>query len=239
MTNNEPRARTGRHDARLIPDDAQGIAAVEPERQVDYFISRRGASAIGAQEVADVLRAADYSVLVQDHDIPTGANFVLAMHDALKRCRHFVALLSKDYDSAPFTLAEWTNFYAIAAQSGGDRRFILLRIEDCNPEGLFSAVVFGDLVGIDDPQERRARILAAAEGRAGVVGRRPRLFENVPPPDLNFVGREPLVAEFTNCRYRAERDEITAVRYPWHSSHAHTYRHRCRRSVSAQMWLTR
>ena len=199
MTNNEPRAPTGRHDARLIPDDAQGIAAVEPERQVDYFISRRGASAIGAQEVADVLRAADYSVLVQDHDIPTGANFVLAMHDALKRCRHFVALLSKDYDSAPFTLAEWTNFYAIAAQSGGDRRFILLRIEDCNPEGLFSAVVFGDLVGIDDPQERRARILAAAEGRAGVVGRRPRLFENVPPPDLNFVGREPLVAEFTPC----------------------------------------
>ena len=195
MTNNEPRAPTGRHDARLIPDDAQGIAAVEPERQVDYFISRRGASAIVAQEVADVLRAADYSVLVQDHDIPTGANFVLAMHDALKRCRHFVALLSKDYDFAPFTLAEWTNFYAIAAQSGGDRRFILLRIEDCNPEGLFSAVVFGDLVGIDDPQERRARILAAAEGRAGVVGRRPRLFENVPPPDLNFVGREPLVAE--------------------------------------------
>src|SRR5262245_12531777 len=149
MANNEPSAPTGRHGDRLIPDDAPGIAAVEPERQVDYFISRRGASAIVAQEVADVLRAADYSVLVQDHDIPTGANFVLAMHDALKRCRHFVALLSKDYDSAPFTLDEWTNFYAIAAQSGGDRRFILLRIEDCNPQGLFSAVVFGDLVGID------------------------------------------------------------------------------------------
>jgi len=83
--------------------------------QLDYFVSRRGASAAVAQEVADVLGAADYTVLVQDYDIPQGANFVVAMHDALKRCRHFIALLSKDYDSTPFTIAEWTNFYAIAA----------------------------------------------------------------------------------------------------------------------------
>ena len=131
-------------------------------------------------------------MLVQDHDFPHGANLIMAMHDALKRCRHFVALLSKDYDSTPFTTAEWTNFYAIAAQSGGDRRFIVLRVEDCHPQGLFSAVLFGDLVGVDDPHERRARILAAAEGRVGVVERRPRLFENVPPPDLNFVGRDQL-----------------------------------------------
>ena len=140
-----------------------------------------------------MLGAADYTVLVQDYDIPQGANFVVAMHDALKRCRHFIALLSKDYDSTPFTIAEWTNFYAIAAQSGGDRRFIVLRVEDCNPQGLFSAVVYGDLVGIQHPDERRHRILAAAEGRAGAVARRPKLFENVPPPDLNFVGRDQLI----------------------------------------------
>jgi tetratricopeptide (TPR) repeat protein len=168
----------------------------EPDQRAterDYFVSRRGASAAVAQEVADILVAAEYSVLVQDYDIPQGANFVMAMHDALKRCRHFIALLSKDYDSTPFTIAEWTNFYAIAAQSGGERRFIVLRVEDCNPQGLFSAVVYGDLVGIQHPDERRARILAAAEGRAGTVARRPKLFENVPPPDLNFVGRDQLI----------------------------------------------
>jgi tetratricopeptide (TPR) repeat protein len=175
--------------------DAVGLAPAAAAAELDYFVSRRGASAAVAQEVADVLSAADYTVLVQDYDIPQGANFVMAMHDALKRCRHFIALLSRDYDSTPFTIAEWTNFYAIAAQSGGERRFIVLRVEDCNPQGLFSAVVFGDLVGIQQPDERRARILAAAEGRTGAVARRPKLFENVPPPDLNFTGRQQHVTE--------------------------------------------
>jgi tetratricopeptide (TPR) repeat protein len=175
-----------------------GAAAMAPPAagaELDFFVSRRGAGAKVAEEVADVLAGANYTVLVQDYDIPHGANFVMAMHDALKRCRHFIALLSKDYDSTPFTIAEWTNFYAIAAQSGGERRFIVLRVEDCNPQGLFSAVVFGDLVGIDHPRERRDRILAAAEGRAGAIARRPKLFENVPPPDLNFIGRDQLVTD--------------------------------------------
>src|SRR5262245_12178030 len=87
------------HDAATRTQNPEG-------QQLDFFISRRGASAKVAQEVADVLSAAGYSVLVQDHDIPRGANFVLAMHDALKRCRHFIALLSRDYDSTPFTTAE-------------------------------------------------------------------------------------------------------------------------------------
>jgi tetratricopeptide (TPR) repeat protein len=173
---------------------AGGTVAAPAGIQRDFFISRRGASAAVAQEVAEVLIAADYSVLLQDYDIPHGDNFVVAMHEALKLCRHFIALLSEGYDSTPFTTAEWSNFYVIAAQSGGERRFIVLRVDDCNPEGLFSAVVFGDLVGIHDPQERRARILAAAEGRAGAAASRPRLFANVPPPDLNFTGRETALA---------------------------------------------
>jgi tetratricopeptide (TPR) repeat protein len=195
MSSHDPSALTDPHGDALAAGlpTIGGPALVSTE--LDYFVSRRGASAAVAQEVADVLTAAGHSVLVQDHDIPHGANFVMAMHDALKRCRHFIALLSKDYDSTPFTVAEWTNFYAVAAQSGGERRFIVLRVEDCNPQGLFSAVVFGDLVGVEDTQERRARILAAAEGRAGAVARRPKLFENVPPPDLNFTGRDQLVSE--------------------------------------------
>jgi tetratricopeptide (TPR) repeat protein len=171
------------------------MTAADENTQRDFFISRRGASAAVAQEVAEVLTTANYSVLVQDYDIPHGSNFVVAMHEALKQCRHFIALLSHGYDSTPFTTAEWSNFYVIAARSGGERRFIVLRVEDCNPEGLFSAVVFADLVGIQNPHERRARILAAAEGRAGATASRPRLFANVPPPDLNFSGRAQLIAD--------------------------------------------
>src|SRR5689334_13738405 len=107
--------------------------------EIDYFVSRRGSSAAVAQEVADTLRSAGYSVLVQDYDIPHNANFVLAMHEALSKCRHFIALLTTDYDAMPFTNAEWTNFYAVSAQSGGDRRFVVLRVQNCVPRGLFSA----------------------------------------------------------------------------------------------------
>ena len=133
---------------------------------IDFFISRRGASQAVAQEIADVLGSAGYTVLLQDHDIPYGSNFVEAVHEALKRCQNFIAVISKDYDASRFTRDEWTNFYAAAAQSNGKRRLIAVRTDDCVLDGLFAAVVFADLAGIVDRDERRTRILNAAEGRA-------------------------------------------------------------------------
>src|SRR5260370_2971457 len=88
--------------------DTPRSRAAAPVYEVHFFVSRRGASAQIAKEVADALLAAGYTVLVQDYDIPHGANFVLAMHEALKRCRHFIALLTKDYDSTALTNPEWT-----------------------------------------------------------------------------------------------------------------------------------
>src|SRR5262245_42092922 len=161
---------------------------------VDFFISRRGASAALAQEVADTLQGAGYTAFLQDYDIARGANFVVAMHEALKRCRHLVVLLTSDYDQSQFTLAEVSHFIAAAARAGSERRLIVLRVEDGVPEGLFAAHVFTDLVGVDDPQERRDRILAAAEGRALAARARPRLFERVPARDPNFTGRDQSLA---------------------------------------------
>jgi tetratricopeptide (TPR) repeat protein len=172
---------------------------------IDYFISRRGASAEVAQEVADVLMEAGYTVIVQDYHMPYGANFVGAMHEALKRCRHFVALLSEDYDDAPFTGAEWTNFYSVASQSSGARRFIALRVEDYRPQGLLAGFVFGDLVGVEDPQERKRRILLAVEGRAAAAPRVAKIFEGVPPRDLNFIGRDKRLAELHTLLMDADR----------------------------------
>src|SRR5437868_12705645 len=98
--------------------DGGGMPPAAAERsEVDFFISRRGASANVAQEVAQVLGEAGYSVLVQDFDIPYSANFVAAMHEALKCCRHLVVLLTEDYDASHHTLAEVTNFLAAAARA--------------------------------------------------------------------------------------------------------------------------
>jgi hypothetical protein len=175
----------------------------------DYFISRRGRSATVAQEVADVLISAGHTVFVQDYNIPQGANFIAAIHQALKLGRHLVVLLTKDYDASEFTLMEVSNFLVAAAGSEDGRRIIVLRIEDCNPEGVLAGIVFGDLVGVDDPEERRRRILSAAEGRSIAAPRRPKILENLPPRDLNFTGRAERLAELHKILLDAEGPAAT------------------------------
>jgi tetratricopeptide (TPR) repeat protein len=169
---------------------SESVAPNAQSSSIDFFISRRGSAAAVAQEVAEVLKEESYTFLVQDYDIPLGANFIAAMHDALMRSRHLIVLLTKDYAASRFTIMELTNFVAAAGKSADERRLVVLRVDDCEPEGILAGAVFGDLVNIADPAERKRRILAAAEGRSTEQPRRHRLFENVPPRDARFTGRD-------------------------------------------------
>src|SRR6266568_5150971 len=54
---------------------------------------------------------------------------------------------------------------------------------------LFAPHVYQDLVGIRDVEERRSRILAAAEGRSLALEPPPRPFIGVPPRIASFTGR--------------------------------------------------
>jgi hypothetical protein len=76
----------------------------------DFFLSRRGSVAAVAQEVADVLTGKGYTVVVQDYDIPLTANFVEAMHEAIKNARDLVVLYTDDYEASPYTRKEFTSF---------------------------------------------------------------------------------------------------------------------------------
>lgn len=80
----------------MLPD------AKEPDFPLDFFISHRGSVGGVAVEVADVLDEAGYKVRVQDFDFPLGSNFVAAMHDGLTHARHFIGLLTEDYDTSPY-----------------------------------------------------------------------------------------------------------------------------------------
>lgn len=162
---------------------------------IDYFISRRGTHASVAQEVAEVLDSVGATSFSQDYDIARGDNFIGRIHDALGRCEHFIALLTSDYADAAYTKAEWTNFYSTYVETNGRRRFIVIRLEDCEPPGLLRGIVYEDLVGVTAPLERRRRIIAATEGRSAPSPQGDWLFENVPARDLNFTGRDRLLAE--------------------------------------------
>ncbi len=169
--------------------------AVGANSEIDFFISRRGGAAATAQEVAEVLQSEGYTVFVQDYDIPQTADFIAAMDEGLKRCRHLVLLLTKDYASSKYTMMEVTNFLATAARSADERRLAILCLDDGRPDGILASRVYSSLVGVTDPQERRALILSAAEGRAMAAPRRHKLFENVAPRDQNFTGRDDRLAE--------------------------------------------
>jgi hypothetical protein len=76
----------------LMPDS--------PSERYDFFISRRGSVAAIAREVTDALTEEGYKVLVQDYDIPLGASFVEAMHEAVKNSRDLIVLFTRDYEQS-------------------------------------------------------------------------------------------------------------------------------------------
>jgi hypothetical protein len=159
------------------------------DQRYDFFLSRRGAVAAVAREVADVLTERDYKVLVQDYDIPIGASFVEAMHEAVKNSRDLVILYTREYEQSPYTRKEFTSFEAERAQSMEERHVIVLRCEDVPLRGLLADNVYQDLVGITDPEERKRRIIAAAEHQSQAAPPPPRPFIGVPPRIASFTGR--------------------------------------------------
>ena len=158
----------------------------------DFFLSRRGSVAAVAQEVSDVLTAEGYTVFVQDYDIPPGASFVEAMHEAVKNARDLIILLTGDYEASPYTRKEFTSFEAERLLDERDRHIVVLRCDDAPLRGLLADSVYQNLVGVDEPHERKRRILAAAERHSSAERpqkRKGRTFVGVPPRIAGFTGR--------------------------------------------------
>jgi tetratricopeptide (TPR) repeat protein len=160
-----------------------------PGERYDFFLSRRGSVAPIAREVADVLVEKGYKVLVEDYDFQLGASFVAAMHDGVTNARDLIVLLTRDYLQTPYTRKEFTSFEAQALSSLEKRYVIILRCEDVPLEGLLADHVYQDLVGIQDPDERKRRIIAAAERQSQAAPLPPRPFIGVPPRISSFTGR--------------------------------------------------
>jgi hypothetical protein len=155
----------------------------------DFLLSRRGSVADVAIEVADVLKENGYKVNVEDYDFRPGASFVEAMHEGIKNSRDLIILYTADYEASLYTRKEFTSFVAELAQSTEERHIIILRCEDVPLRGLLSDIPFQDLVGVLDAQERRGRIIAAAERQTQAVPPPPRPFIGVPPRIASFTGR--------------------------------------------------
>jgi len=127
----------------------------------DFFISRAGADEKWGKWIAKELTEAHYTVVLQDWDFRPGQDFVAQMDSAMRTCDRTIAVLSRAYDQALFTVPEWT--YAIARDpTGRNATLVPVRIEEFVPEGIFKSRIFIDLVGLE-PDEARKRLLEGIE----------------------------------------------------------------------------
>ncbi len=133
--------------------------------QYDFFLSRRGSVAEIAQEVADVLIEYGYRVIVQDYDFRSGDSVIERMHEGIKNSRDLIILYSSDYEKSPYTRKELTSFEALRLRNPKERHMVILRCDGTAPDGLLADVIYQDLFGVEDGDERKRRIIAAAERR--------------------------------------------------------------------------
>src|SRR5215510_12485426 len=115
----------------------------------DFFVSYNRADRHWAEWIAWQLEEAGYEVVVQAWDIRPGSNFILEMDKAARDTERTIAVLSSEYLSALYTQPEWAA--ALVQDPTGEKKKLLpVRVQDCTPDGLFTAVVHIDLVGKDE-----------------------------------------------------------------------------------------
>ena len=180
----------------------------------DFFVSRRGSVGAVAREVADVLTAEGYEVLIQDYDIPLGTSFVEKMHDGIKQSRDLVILLTRDYELSPYTRKEFTSFEAKRLRNPDEHHIIILRCENLEPEGLLADNVYQDLVDVTDPNERRRRIIAAVERQGQAAKPPPRPCIGVPARLAAVVARDDAIDKLDNIFLRDKPGAATRVGAP-------------------------
>jgi hypothetical protein len=184
----------------------------------DFFVSYTGADIGWAEWIAWELEAAGYSVTLQAWDFQAGANFILEMDRAARTTDRTLAVVSPRYLEAVFTQPEWAAAL-VRDPTGEQGRLVPVRIEECEPEGLLTSVIYIDLAGLDETRAR-SRLLERIAATFSEHGRskpaikppfpteglpaaveRPRFPAGLPPVwtvpfqrNPLFAGREDLLA---------------------------------------------
>lgn len=147
-----------------------------------FFISYTSTDRKWAEWIAWELENAGYTTTLQAWDFVAGSHFVTEMHLATQITQHTIAVLSRAYLESSFAEQEWQAAWS-EDPTGGERKLLIFRIEDCPRPGLLGQVVSEDLFGVDK-ELARSRLFAVVQKDR----RKPAL-----PPD--FPGDEPPATE--------------------------------------------
>jgi hypothetical protein len=102
-----------------------------------------------AEWIAWILEEAGYKTLIQAWDFNAASNFVLKMQSGTNDTARTLAVLTPDYFKSAFTQPEWAAAFADDPKSE-QGKLIAVRVTDFEPPGLFKAIVYIDLVGLDE-----------------------------------------------------------------------------------------
>jgi hypothetical protein len=153
---------------------------------IDFFISYNSRDKHWAEWICWQLEDAGYSTVIQAWDFRPGANFVVEMQDALTKASRILAVLSPNYLESSFAFAEWAAAFAHDPR-GTARKFVPVRVEGCQPEGLLGQVVYIDLVGRDENSAKKELLDGLKLSRA-----RPSSPPGFPAPDRRVAPEFPI-----------------------------------------------
>jgi tetratricopeptide (TPR) repeat protein len=175
---------------------------------IDFFISYTAVDRRWAEWIAATLEDAGYTTVLQAWDFRPGENFVERMDRAMRDSSRTIAVVSRDYYRSAYAVPEWTN--ALTRDPTGRLGILLpVRIDDVILEGVFAAVTWIDLAGIDHDEARKRLVEGVKRERvkpSGTPGfpegKRPRYPGALPPVwrvphDRNpaFAGRDDILSQ--------------------------------------------
>jgi tetratricopeptide (TPR) repeat protein len=162
----------------------------------DFFISYNKADRAWAEWLAWHLEAAGHTTIIQAWDFRPGINFVAKMQEAATIATRTIAVLSPDYlNDAPYSAAEWMAAFA-QDPTGKNATLLPIRVRECNPPGLLKAIVYINLVDLDEEEARTIFLAGINTTRAKPTTPSPFPGKAAPTPastsSPNFPGKWPL-----------------------------------------------
>src|SRR5450432_1858632 len=131
----------------------------------DFFISYTVADRSWAEWIGWQLEEGGYAVVLQAWDIRPGENFALKMNEASQTTKRTVIVLSPDFLDSKFAAAEWASAF-VRDPTGQGAILLPIRVRPCEPTGLLQAIVYVDLVGLEEETARRTLLAGVDSTRA-------------------------------------------------------------------------
>jgi len=120
----------------------------------NFFISYNQADRQWAEWIAWRLEESGYTTTLQAWDFRPSENFVIKVDQAIEDSERIIAVLSPSYLNAQFAAAEWASAFR-RDPSGRSGALLPVRVEECELKGLFSQIIYIDLLGKSESEAKR------------------------------------------------------------------------------------